>query len=105
MQPSFSGLLVTYAGHELGKDTRQSASRTCAYLPHTTLPPVVTSPSSLTLTCDRVIAERMYYDAGIYLKNGSLCDDAELGEERAAWILLHADDGQRERGLELRCKH
>lgn len=33
MQPSFSGLLVT-----------------CAYLPHTTLPPVVTRPSSLTLT-------------------------------------------------------
>ena len=34
MQPSFSGLLVT-----------------CAYLPHTTLPPGVTSPSSLTFTC------------------------------------------------------
>mmetsp|Transcript_25737 Transcript_25737/g.76163 ORF Transcript_25737/g.76163 Transcript_25737/m.76163 type:complete len:321 (-) Transcript_25737:215-1177(-) len=33
MQPSFSGLLVT-----------------CAYLPHTTLPPGVTSPSSDTLT-------------------------------------------------------
>ena len=33
MQPSFSGLLVTWA-----------------YLPHTTLPPGVTSPSSLTLT-------------------------------------------------------
>jgi hypothetical protein len=25
---------------------------TCAYFPHTTLPPVVTSPSSLTLTCE-----------------------------------------------------
>ena len=34
MQPSFSGLLVTWA-----------------YLPHTTLPPGVTSPSSLTFTC------------------------------------------------------
>ena len=34
MQPSFSGLLVT-----------------CAYLPQTTLPPGVTSPSSLTFTC------------------------------------------------------
>ena len=33
MQPSFSGLLVTWA-----------------YLPQTTLPPVVTRPSSLTLT-------------------------------------------------------
>ena len=33
MQPSFSGLLVT-----------------CAYLPHTTFPPGVTSPSSETFT-------------------------------------------------------
>merc|ERR1712087_179305 len=33
MQPSFSGLLVT-----------------CAYFPHTTFPPGVTRPSSLTLT-------------------------------------------------------
>ena len=34
MHPSFSGLFVTWA-----------------YLPQTTLPPGVTSPSSLTLTC------------------------------------------------------
>ena len=34
IQPSFSGLFVT-----------------CAYLPHTTLPPCVTKPNSLMLTC------------------------------------------------------
>ena len=38
MHPSFSGLLVT-----------------CAYLPHTTLPPGVTSPSSLTFTCSSIL--------------------------------------------------
>ena len=37
MHPSFSGLFVTWA-----------------YLPQTTLPPGVTSPSSLTFTCNRI---------------------------------------------------
>ena len=48
MHPSFSGLLVT-----------------CAYFPHTTLPPGVTSPSSLTLTSITVpfvITPRDVYD-------------------------------------------
>lgn len=47
MQPSFSGLLVTWA-----------------YLPHTTLPPGVTRPSSDTFTSmmvPRVITPRLVY--------------------------------------------
>ena len=48
---SHSDAAVQQADRRSCLDTSQQ--RTCAYLPQTTLPPGVTSPSSLTFTCQK----------------------------------------------------
>jgi hypothetical protein len=61
-----------------------------------TFPPVVTRPSSLTLTWEYQIMHDLHtaWVNNPNLNDGALGDDAQLREERTAGILLDANDGQ-----------
>jgi hypothetical protein len=91
--PSKSGLLVT-----------------CAYLPHTTLPPAVTRPSSC--------GGRRSFSEGeirrprhrpvptyrhVHLDDGTFRDNAKLGVHRRLRVLLDTDDRELESRLEFGC--
>ena len=54
------------------------------------------TPDDLSPLCDKPQL------ADVDLHDGSLCDDPQAGVQWRRWVLLHPQDGQAERGLQLR---
>ena len=114
MQPSFSGLFVTWAYLPTGREKEKRFSH-CSYVDckygsllykvqmcstkacHPTLTSL--TPDDLSPLCDQTQL------ADVDLHNGSLGDDPQRGVEGGRGVFLHPQDGQAERGLQLWVGH